>query len=127
MAWLDQSQEIALLNMFRTVIGKSGLSSTDDIVRAAKGNSHCEFYRVCKGVRDSDVYVCYFIAARIGFDRWEELREITDCNWSTKYSKRNCIIVNYIKEHHSSEHYSVEELDIILEANGLPKLRERKK
>ena len=127
MAWLDESQEIALFNMLITATGKSGLASIEDIVEAAKGNTRSEFYRMCKGTRDSDVYVCYFIAARIGFDRWAELSEITDCSWSTRYSKRNALIVNYIKEHCSSETYSIEELDSILEAQGFAKLRERRR
>ena len=125
MGWFDGNQEFALFNMFKTGVGKPGLSSIDDIVRAAKGKPRCEFYRVCKGVRDSDLYICYFIAARVEVERFGELGELTDTQWSSKKSKRNGIIVDYIMNHHSSPSYSCEELDERLEAKGFAKLRER--
>ena len=127
MAWLDKSQQDGLFNMFRSGIGKPGLSSVEDIVDAAKGKGRCEFYRDCEGVKDSDIYVCYFIAAKVEVEKWDELKELTDCHWPTKYSKRNELIVGYIAEHHSSPTYSVEELDERLEAHGFAKLRERRK
>ena len=127
MAWLDILQEIGLSDMFGSGIGKPGLSSVYDIVKAAKGNTYCEFYRVRKGVRDSDIYICYYIASRVEFDMWGKFCELTDCHWPTKYSKRNELIVDYIAKHHSSPTYSIKELDKILEAHGFAKLRERRK